>query len=341
MERSTRNTGNTRNTGHGMAQDAAPERDATWSNHRLTLPPPSQELADRRREILERCLRQTADLKRALLYGMTTSLALQSVPLPRSCDLDTAALHTVSGARERRMRKVGDSRPHVWSNLTDDMTVRVRGGVHALALPQTWAQLAAHVSLADLVMVGDAAATILASEHGLDVDAERGRVIAPLADAVRAAPRFNGRPSCVRALRLLGGCVLSPMETEARLALMAHGLPRPEANHVVPDLAFDSGMPVTLDLAWPAWSVAVEYDGDHHRTDQRQWRRDREKRATLQSRGWTVLEITADTLSTEASRAEFAFRVARFLASRGVQVGFRVTAMPLESLADSLPSELP
>ncbi|WP_147375385.1 hypothetical protein [Jiangella rhizosphaerae] len=29
------------------------------------------------------------------------------------------------------------------------------------------------------------------------------------------------------------------------------------------------------DLSYPHLKIAIEYDGDHHRTDQRQWRHDK------------------------------------------------------------------
>ena len=40
--------------------------------------------------------------------------------------------------------------------------------------------------------------------------------------------------------------------------------------------------------------MAVEYDGDQHRTDRRQWREDRERDAALRAEGWEVIRVTAD-----------------------------------------------
>lgn len=36
----------------------------------------------------------------------------------------------------------------------------------------------------------------------------------------------------------------------------------------------------------------LEYQGDHHRTDQRQWRRDRTREAEIEALGFHVTEIT-------------------------------------------------
>ncbi|WP_165922393.1 DUF559 domain-containing protein [Pseudonocardia endophytica] len=72
----------------------------------------------------------------------------------------------------------------------------------------------------------------------------------------------------------------SPMETRIRLALLDGGLPAPE-------LQFELGR-YRLDLAYPAAMLAIEYDGEHHRTAE-QARYDLERQSYVDSRGWTVL----------------------------------------------------
>ena len=301
--------------------------------------PPSMRdvLAERRAAAIRRCADEAAALGRSMLYGMTTSLELQSVPLPTSCDLDMTALHSTASEAGKRVRRraAGESRQHVWTHIGNDAPVRIRRNVYALDLFHTWAQLSPHVPLADLVMLGDA---ILSAKHGDDANrdsAADGK--AALAAFVGGLTRFSGVRQCRRALKLVESHVLSPKETDARLAPVTHGIPQPVTNYVVPGAFFDSGTPMTVDLAWPEYQVAVEYDGDHHRTDRSQWHRDRDKRGLLQSRGWVVLDITADMLANEAARAEYAFRLARLLASRGAVFDFRVVAMPLERLADLMP----
>ena len=88
-------------------------------------------------------------------------------------------------------------------------------------------------------------------------------------------------------------------------------------------------MPYTLDLAWSEAKVGIEYDGDLHRTDRRQWRNDDEKRNRLQQNGWHIFTIDADTINTVDARAHFALNVARVLSQRGVTSGFRPIAKPL------------
>lgn len=56
----------------------------------------------------------------------------------------------------------------------------------------------------------------------------------------------------------------SPKETWLRLVLIRAGYERPQTQ--IP--LYEYGAPVAhLDMGWPSIRVAVEYDGDQHRTD--------------------------------------------------------------------------
>lgn len=70
-------------------------------------------------------------------------------------------------------------------------------------------------------------------------------------------------------------------------------------NYTVPGATFSNGAPITLDLAWPEFRVAIEYDGDHHRTDKNQWRRDNDKRELLRHHHWIVIIATAANMADE------------------------------------------
>jgi hypothetical protein len=104
----------------------------------------------------------------------------------------------------------------------------------------------------------------------------------------------------------------SPPETRLRLALVAHGVPAPEVQYEVPD-ARASWTP-HLDLAWPEAKVAVEYQGDRHRTDPARWRRDQERWAVLAAAGWIVIPATWEDLYRRP--ATFAIRVLAALQAR-------------------------
>jgi hypothetical protein len=83
----------------------------------------------------------------------------------------------------------------------------------------------------------------------------------------------------------------SPMESEARLAMIDGGLPAPVLQHEIVDR---SGRRWRVDFAWPERRVAVEYDGFDWHSDRDAFRRDRQKRAALQEIDWAVVSIVFD-----------------------------------------------
>ncbi len=50
-----------------------------------------------------------------------------------------------------------------------------------------------------------------------------------------------------------------------------------------------------LDLGWPDLKIAIEYDGDHHRSDAAQFAKDVLRHEELAALGWTVIRVTAGT----------------------------------------------
>lgn len=93
--------------------------------------------------------------------------------------------------------------------------------------------------------------------------------------------------------------VESPKETELRLLLLRHGFAEPEIN--LPLRLSDGGggtRGFRLDLAYPLLRIAIEYDGDAHRTDRSQWTKDRRKDDMLHEAGWRVVRVTQPDLDT-------------------------------------------
>jgi hypothetical protein len=89
----------------------------------------------------------------------------------------------------------------------------------------------------------------------------------------------------------------SPMESEARLAMLDGGLPPPVLQYKIIDR---NGQTWRVDFAWPDRRVAVEYDGfDWHSAPDR-FRRDRQKRAALYEIGWAVVSIVSDDVRQRA-----------------------------------------
>jgi very-short-patch-repair endonuclease len=90
------------------------------------------------------------------------------------------------------------------------------------------------------------------------------------------------------------------METRLRLLLVDGGLPCPVVNHHVHDT---QGRFVAMpDLTYPDLRIAIEYDGDVHRTDKHTWRRDIARRQALEALGWRVITCTADDVDRTPDR---------------------------------------
>jgi hypothetical protein len=125
----------------------------------------------------------------------------------------------------------------------------------------------------------------------VDAMAAQGVVAAP--DLPRAVERFAGAPGVAQA-RYLAAIVEplteSPGESWTRLRFVDAGFPRPEAQIAVPDA--DTPWHYRLDVGWPRWHLAVEYDGEEFHDAPHQRRHDERRREDLFRRfGWTVLGV--------------------------------------------------
>jgi len=81
----------------------------------------------------------------------------------------------------------------------------------------------------------------------------------------------------------------SPKETWLRLELIRAGLPRPTTQIPVPT---DEGL-YYLDIGWQEFMVAAEYDAEHHRVDNWQYRNDIRRSEAIRRRGWIVIRVVA------------------------------------------------
>jgi hypothetical protein len=109
------------------------------------------------------------------------------------------------------------------------------------------------------------------------------------------AERYHGARGVRRlkaALTSMDAGAQSPKETWLRLLLIDAGLPAPKTQVMVHNGDF---YPLAyLDLGWEEFMVAVEYDGDHHRSDRRQYVKDISRLAMLEKRGWVVVRVIAE-----------------------------------------------
>ena len=83
----------------------------------------------------------------------------------------------------------------------------------------------------------------------------------------------------------------SPKESWLRIVLIEAGLPRPQTQ--IPVLNEFGSAFADLDMGWETVKVAVEYDGEQHRNDRRQYTWDVRRLETLECLGWIVIRVVA------------------------------------------------
>jgi hypothetical protein len=115
--------------------------------------------------------------------------------------------------------------------------------------------------------------------------------------------RYPGRRGIQRAreaLSLADAGAQSPKETWLRLLLIGAALPRPQTQ--IPVLDEFGEVFAYLDMGWPEVKVAVEYDGQQHRNDERQYKWDNRRREKLERLGWIVVRVLAGDKPAEIIR---------------------------------------
>jgi hypothetical protein len=126
---------------------------------------------------------------------------------------------------------------------------------------------------------------------------------------------FVGRIGLARlteALPFLSDRSDSPPESAIRYRIAGAGLPTPVVNENLYDA--EGRFLAKPDLAFPEYFMAVDYEGDHHRTDPVQWRKDLGRVPRLEDAGWHSTRVSAEDLRDSS---ELIARLIRLLRARG------------------------
>ena len=101
---------------------------------------------------------------------------------------------------------------------------------------------------------------------------------------------------CLKARRvaeLIRAKVDSPQESRLRLLLVLCGLPDPTCN---PLLGTEYRAIGHVDLAIKRYMIIIEYEGDQHRTEWRQWNIDIDRYEEFTAAGWIVIRVTGKAI---------------------------------------------
>lgn len=124
-----------------------------------------------------------------------------------------------------------------------------------------------------------------------------------ITEAEILASRYKGHRNIRRArhtLKLVDAGAESPRESWLRLLLIEAGYPRPQTQ--IPVHGAYGELVAILDMGWEDVKIAVEYEGDHHRTDRRQFNRDIARFEALPDLGWIAIRVTAEDVPGEILR---------------------------------------
>ena len=251
---------------------------------------------------LDLCRAYAALMRPSEYFSQATAARAHGIPLPWR--LEAESLHVTAVLPAGRPRGRGVHGHAVAPELARFVTV---GGLRVSHPVQAWCELATTLTLRELIAMGDA---LVRRQHPLATMTE-------LADAVL---RWRGRRGCValsEALRFIRPRTDSWEETMLRLDLMDAGLPDPEVNVEIRDR--DGRFIALGDLAFREYRVLAEYDGQQHRTDDRQYQRDVERLDDLARLGWRTVRFTR--LHRGPARTERIGRVRSALHARGWQPG--------------------
>lgn len=116
-----------------------------------------------------------------------------------------------------------------------------------------------------------------------------------MADVELLVDRYRGRRGMKRAraaLELVDGGAQSPKETWLRLLLIEAGFPRPQTQIAVRNEW--NWIEAYLDMGWEDIKLAVEYDGDQHRSSRYQYVKDIRRLERLEQLGWIVVRVVAE-----------------------------------------------
>jgi hypothetical protein len=212
------------------------------------------------------------------MFG-TTAAAWYQLPVPRD-----EAFHVIVPAGHIVPRRRTGLVPHEGLGESEWC---VRYGLRVTTPERTWLDLASVLGRTHLVIAGDAMVSGgLTTVEGLQVvsAATRGRRGVVLSRAAAALVRPG---------------VDSPPETIVRLIIVDGGLPCPQAGLDVYDES--GGWIGRPDLCYIVLKLAIQYEGDVHRTTRKRWRADIGRDEVLLDHGWDVIRVTGDDLFRPAA----------------------------------------
>lgn len=233
-------------------------------------------------------------------FSHQTAALLWRAPLPLNGDLSRSAgdrrelLH-VSVLAPHRLPRGAGVRGHEAQPATSRVVIHPESGLRVASPATTWAMMGAVLRHPyDVIAVGDHMIRVPRMPGGFRKTLPPALAVPAHLEAALISGRRVGKPALRAALPRLRTGSSSRPETWMRVTIVDAGLPEPEID--VDVYAPDGSFIGCVDGAYIDLKIALEYEGDHHRTDPATWNRDIQKHDDLVAHGWRVIRVTREML---------------------------------------------
>lgn len=225
-------------------------------------------------DLRARCREYRPRLRPWQFFSHDTALFIRGAPMPEFPYRPEIHVSAHRPAREPRIPGIVGHRLQIRESLAerDDDGLPLEHPVRA------WRQTAARWDVDDLIAAGE---FLISGEAPLCTIDELREEVLVMGDVTTR--------KLSRALREMRSGARSPRETKLRLLLVRAGLPEPEITWYLRTRA--GAFVAELDLAYPAWRVAPEYDGRVHAENSDQFARDADRWAAIRREGWDHVRI--------------------------------------------------
>ncbi|MCT9821548.1 hypothetical protein N3K63_14775 [Microbacterium sp. W1N] len=265
---------------------------------------PSQRSRRQRDELVAHAQQVAPVLKPSQFFSHETALALLGVPLPYGLETDGplhVAAHRPSG-QPRRAGMIG----HRLSARAHPGWMAAGAAVEHPA--RAWRQVGATWHLDDLIAAAD---HLVLPRNALTTLDELRAEVALMGDVAGG--------TLTHALDQVRVGAETAEETRLRLLLVRAGLPEPQLNQVLHTR--EGRFVARMDLAFPAYRVAVEHDGRTHAFNDAQFARDADRWDEIRAQGWVHVRILSHHLHPDPNIA--LDKVTTALLGRGWRPGRR------------------
>lgn len=225
-----------------------------------------------------RCAALLSRMPERIVFSHITAAQLHGMWLPLVNDRRIHAMVPAPHTRVRRRGVIGHSA--VLTRADRDVV----SDLPVTSVERTWCDLGSILDVPDLVAAADG---LLCWKNPRTTEAK----LRAAADRCKNHAWFRRLDD---ALALASHRSASRPESLVRVDLTVSSIPTPTANFRL-NLTHAPGYRV-IDLAYPKYKLGIEYHGDHHRTDKKQWRADVQRTNEIIDEGWEQLQFTGGDL---------------------------------------------